>query len=144
MGRENWEPQETSRVEVIPDAVVLTSAVSGPLPAPGLNQAVHDVWPRDVSPAAVVFFQRCIQNVHLSGKGPKAGVWTEAGEGQPPGEIVLSSRPAPSWARGRPGTQPPGQAGKSQGRVLPSESKRCPGQRPGAVGQEPQKTNGAG
>ena len=45
MGRENWEPQETSRVEVIPDAVVLTSAVSGPLPAPGLNQAVHEVAP---------------------------------------------------------------------------------------------------
>jgi len=34
---------------------VLTPAVSGPRPAPGLNQAVHDVWPQDGSPAAVVF-----------------------------------------------------------------------------------------
>ena len=34
---------------------MLTPAVSGPRPAPGLNQAVHDVWPQDGSPAAVVF-----------------------------------------------------------------------------------------
>ena len=39
-------PRETSRVGVIPDAVVLTPAVSGPPPAPGLDQAVQDARPQ--------------------------------------------------------------------------------------------------
>jgi len=35
---------------------VLTPSVSGPLPAPELDQAVQDVSPQGVSPAGVVFF----------------------------------------------------------------------------------------
>lgn len=62
------------------------------------------------------FFQRCIRNVHLSGKGPKAGDWTEDGKDLTPSEIVLSSRPALSWARGRPGTNPKGASGKVPGK----------------------------
>jgi len=38
------------------------------------------------------------------------------GEDLTPGEIVLSSRPAPSWVRDCPGTNPKGASGKAPGR----------------------------
>ena len=46
MGRENWEPQEADGAGGIPRGMVLTPSVSGPLPAPGLDQAVHDARPQ--------------------------------------------------------------------------------------------------
>jgi len=109
-------PRETSRGGVIPDAVVLTLSVSGPPPAPGLDHAVQDVRPQGCITNCRRFFQGCIGNVHLSGKGPKAGVLTKGKEGLTPGEIVLSSRPTPSWARGRPGTPTPRASGKAPGK----------------------------
>jgi len=62
------------------------------------------------------FFSTMHWHVHLSGKGPKAGVWTEDGKDLTPGEIVLSSRPAPSWVRDCPGAPTPRASGKAPGK----------------------------
>lgn len=43
-------------------------------------------------------------------------VWSEDKEKLTPSEIGLSPRPAPSWARGCPGTPTPGASGKAPGR----------------------------
>jgi len=63
----------------------------------------------------------------LSKKGPKAGVWTKGKEVLTPGEIVLSSRPTPSWERDCPGTNPKGASGKTPGKG-PTERIRGPGE----------------
>jgi len=116
-GQENWERQKTDGGPgFFPGVWCSLGLLPGLDPHQGLIKRSMMRGPRGVSPAAVGFFQRCIRNVHLSGKGPKAGVWIEDEEELTPGEIVLSSRPAPSWERACPGTNPKGASGKAPGR----------------------------
>jgi len=115
MGRENWEPQETdggrgySREH---------DAHSGSFWASTRTRA----WSRRPGWAAPgmchqlpSFFQGCIGNVHLSEKGPKAGVWTKGKEGLNPWRNRTFSQTCPLLGERPSGdTNPQGQRESSR------------------------------
>ena len=90
--------------------------------------------PRGVSPAAVVFSTMHSECPFVRERSQGWGLERGRESSNPLAKSYFPpDLPPPGREAGR-GPIPKGQAGKSQGRALPSESKGCPGQRPGARG----------
>lgn len=144
-GQENWERQKTDGVGILSRGMVLTPAVSGPRPAPGLNLTGQDARPQGCVTCCCRFFQRCTWNVHLSGKGPKAGVWTEDEEGLTPWQNRTFLQAYPLLGEGLAGdTNPQGKRESSRKGAYRANPRGVRAGGRGPEGQEPQETDGAG